>query len=111
MLALVRNGDRVLVTVRVGPRAASNAVAGERDGALVVRVTAPPAEGKANSALIRVVAKALGVAPSDVRLVRGASARTKVLSVPAGTEATLRRLVLRPVPPDRPLQTRVRTPE
>lgn len=92
MLALRRSGDHVLVTVRVVPRASSNAVGGERDGALLVRVTAAPADGKANAAVIRFLAKALDVAPSEVRLVRGATARTKVLSLPAGTEAALRRV-------------------
>ena len=92
MLALLRSGDRVLVTIRVTPRAAANAVGGERDGALLVRVTAAPADGKANAAVLRVVAAALDLPPSEVRLVRGATARTKVVSVPSGTEASLRRL-------------------
>jgi uncharacterized protein (TIGR00251 family) len=92
MLALRRSGDRVLVTVRVAPRAAADLVGGERDGALLVRVTAAPADGKANAAVVRILAKALGVPPSEVRLVRGASARTKVLSLPASAEGTLRRL-------------------
>ena len=92
MLALRRNGGRILVTVRVGPRASSNAVGGEREGALLVRVTAAPADGRANAAVIRVLATALDVPPSEIRLVRGATARAKVLSVPAGTEAAIRRL-------------------
>jgi uncharacterized protein (TIGR00251 family) len=89
VLALTRSGDRILFTVRVAPRAASGVIAGERDGALVVRVTAPPAEGRANDAVIRIVAKALDLPPSAVRLVRGAKARTKVLSVPAAAAERL----------------------
>jgi uncharacterized protein len=92
VLALRRSGDRVLVTTRVVPRAAANGVGGERDGALLVRVTAAPADGKANAAVVRVLAKVLDLPPSEVRLVRGAAARTKVLSLPAGAEASLRRL-------------------
>lgn len=92
MLALRRAGGRVLVTVRVGPRAAANSVGGERDGALLVRVTAAPADGKANAAVVRVLAKALDLPPSEVLLVRGATGRLKVLSLPAGAEATLHRL-------------------
>lgn len=92
MLALRRDGDRVLVTVRVGPRASTNAVGGEREGALLVRVTAAPADGKANAAVIRALAKALDVPPSEVQLVRGATARTKVVSLAMGTESALRRL-------------------
>lgn len=92
MLALRRSGDRVLLTVRVGPRAASDLVGGERDGALLVRVMASPVDGNANAAVVRVLAKALDLAPSQVLLVRGATARTKVLSLPASTEGILRRL-------------------
>jgi uncharacterized protein (TIGR00251 family) len=92
MLALRRSADRVLVTVRVGPRASSNLVGGERDGALLVRVTAAPADGQANAAVVRVLSKALDVSPSEVLLVRGATARTKLLSLPAAAEAALRRL-------------------
>jgi len=91
VLGAGRSGDRILVTVRVGPRAASNVVAGERDGALLVRVTAAPADGKANAAVVRVLAKALDVPPSEVRLVRGATTRIKVLSLPASVEVALRR--------------------
>ena len=52
---------------------------GERAGALVVRVTAPPAEGRANDAVVRLVARAAGVAPSRVALIRGATGRDKLL--------------------------------
>jgi len=52
----------------------------------VIRVTAPPVDGRANDALCRLVAKAAGVAPSRVRVIRGHSARDKVLEV-EGVEA------------------------
>jgi hypothetical protein len=93
MLALRRDGERVTFTIRVTPRASANAIGGEREGALLVRVTAPPIEGKANDAVVAVLARALGVPRGAVRLERGAAARTKVVSVPLGAEAALRRLV------------------
>lgn len=52
----------------------------------MIRVTAPPVDGRANDALCRLVAKAAGVAPSRVRVIRGHSARDKVLEV-EGVEA------------------------
>ena len=67
--------------VRVQPRASREGLSGERDGALVVRLTAPPVEGAANEALSRFLGKALGVAPSAVRVVSGATGRNKVVSV------------------------------
>lgn len=93
MLALRRAGDRLTLSVRVTPRASANAVAGERDGALVVRVTAPPAEGRANEAVVAVLARALRVAPSEIRIERGGSARTKIVSLPAPAEDRLLGLV------------------
>ena len=47
----------------------------------MIRVSAPPVDGRANDALCRLVAKAAGVAPSRVRVVRGHTARDKVLEV------------------------------
>ena len=46
MLAVRRDGDRLTFTIRVTPRASANAVAGARDGALLVRVTASPVDGR-----------------------------------------------------------------
>ena len=93
MLALRRSGDRVTFSVRVTPRAAANAVAGERDGVLLVRVTASPVDGKANDAVASVLARALDIARGDLRIERGAGARTKLVSVPAAAATRLEGLV------------------
>jgi uncharacterized protein (TIGR00251 family) len=92
MLAVRRDGDRLTFGIRVTPRASANAVAGEREGALLVRVTAPPVGGKANDAVITLLARVLGVPRGAVRVERGAAARTKRVSVPADAESALRRL-------------------
>ena len=70
-----------LVPVRVQPRASRDEIVGWRDDALRVRVTAPPVEGEANAAVRRLVARALGVAPSTVALVRGDRSRDKLVRV------------------------------
>jgi uncharacterized protein len=54
---------------------------GERAGAVLVRVTAPPVDGKANDALCRLIAKAANVARSRVTITRGHTARDKVVAV------------------------------
>jgi len=93
VIALRRDGGRLSFSVRVTPRASANAVAGERDGVLLVRVTAAPAEGAANRAVLALLAKTLDVAPPRIRIEAGAAARTKRVSVPAEAEAGLARVV------------------
>ena len=76
-----RVGDEIALAIRVQPRAASNAVLEVRDGRLLVRTTAAPADGKANKAVIRLVAAFLDIAPSRIRLVRGQTQRNKLLRI------------------------------
>jgi uncharacterized protein (TIGR00251 family) len=71
----------VTLRVRVQPRASREAILGWRDDVLRLAVTAPPVEGEANQAVCRLLARALGVAPSSVSLVRGDRGRDKVLRV------------------------------
>lgn len=71
----------VTIRVRVQPRADRNQLAGERGGALLLRVTAAPAAGAANAAAIRLLAQALAVPASRVEIRRGASGRDKLLHV------------------------------
>ena len=59
------------VEVRVQPRASRDRLDGFRDGALRVRVGAPPERGKANASVLRLLAKTLGIARRRVTLVRG----------------------------------------
>ena len=76
--------------VRLQPRARADEVVGERDGAVLIRVTAPPVDGKANEALCRLIAKKAGVAPSRVTLVKGHTSRDKTLDVDGVDIAALR---------------------
>lgn len=78
------------LSVRLQPRAKRDEVVGERAGAVVIRVTAPPVDGKANDALCRLIAKAAGVAPSRVSVIRGHTAREKVVRVEGVDLAALR---------------------
>jgi uncharacterized protein (TIGR00251 family) len=83
-----------LLRVRLTPRAAQNAIgAFDADGVLHVRVTAPPADQKANDALVRLLASALDVSASRVHIARGASARTKTVEVEGLSDAEVRSLL------------------
>jgi uncharacterized protein (TIGR00251 family) len=78
--------EGVVITVRVIPRAGRSDVAGTRDGALLVRLNAPPVEGAANEELIEVIANALRVPKRAVTIVSGEGRRTKRVRV-AGVDA------------------------
>lgn len=77
--------------MRVQPRARRDEIAGVRGDALLVRVTAPPVEGRANTAVCRVLAKRLGVAFGNVAVVRGAGSRDKLVEIEGVDEDELRR--------------------
>lgn len=69
--------------IRLTPRAKGrDRLAGRReDGVVLARVSAPPVDGRANEALCRLLADALDVPPSRVSVIRGQTAREKVVRV------------------------------
>lgn len=82
--------------VRVQPRASRNEIVGEHEGALRVRLTAPPVNDAANEALVDLLAKLLHVAKRDVRIVAGATSRRKVVEVDNVAPDQLRALYAAP---------------
>jgi uncharacterized protein (TIGR00251 family) len=77
--------------VHVTPRAAADRIVGfDAEGRLRVRVTAPPADGAANAAVVKLLAKALGIPSRDVVLVSGAASRDKVIDVALAPEDVAR---------------------
>jgi uncharacterized protein len=71
----------VLITVRVIPRASRSCIAGTRDGAILVRLSAPPVDGAANAELIALLAKVLDVPKRNISITSGTSARLKQVKV------------------------------
>ena len=82
------------LAIRVQPRAKRTEVAGERGGAVVIRVNAPPVDGRANEAVCRLIAKRLGVPRTAVRIVRGESARDKLVRIDGFTADEARTALL-----------------
>jgi uncharacterized protein (TIGR00251 family) len=76
-----RRGDAVRFSVRLQPRASKNEIVGLQGISLKVRVTAPPAEGMANDALVELLSKALQTPRRNVCIVSGNSSRTKVVEI------------------------------
>lgn len=86
MIALTAHANGTVLPVRAQPGARRNAVVGERGGALRVAVSAAPEKGKANAAVLAVLAEALGCKASQLGLLSGETSRDKtflVVGVPA----------------------------
>jgi uncharacterized protein (TIGR00251 family) len=75
------DGDDLVLSLRVQPRASRDELAGPHGDRLRVRVTAPPVDGRANAHLLRFLASAFGVPPAGVRLEGGETGRDKVVRV------------------------------
>lgn len=96
------HGERSRLELSVVPNAKRTAVDGLHDGALRVRLAAPPVDGKANDALLRWLADELGVPRRALELVRGTSARRKAVEIDLPQQhlvAWLRGVLPTPSPP------------
>jgi uncharacterized protein (TIGR00251 family) len=96
-LPFSRATNGVLVSVRLAPRSSANAIRGiEADAGgsavLKVSVTAAPESGKANAALIKLLAKTWKLPKTSLSVVSGAASRRKVLLVSGDPEALIARL-------------------
>ena len=92
-----KRNDGVRLAVKVVPKASMNKIIAGEDG-LLVMVTCVPEDGKANAAVVQLVAKALHVAKSCVSVVLGQTSRQKVLHI-AGDPDTLAELIEREFKP------------
>ncbi len=81
MIRVTEKDDRVIFEVRLQPRSSREGIDGEREGALRVRVSAPPVDGRANEALVRLLAARLKRPLAAVRIVAGARGRMKRVEV------------------------------
>ena len=97
-LRLLPKDDGVVFEVRVAPRASREKIVGVHDGALKVALTAAPVDGAANAALIKLLAKRLGIAKGAVEIVHGAHARTKTLHARGVSREAVRAALLSAAP-------------
>ena len=86
MIPIRESNSGVTFAVKLHPRAKSNAVTGEVGDALKVSLTAPPIDGKANTACVEFFAKLLKVPRSSVTIASGQTSRAKVMRI-AGLSA------------------------
>ncbi|SHE56732.1 DUF167 domain-containing protein [Desulforamulus putei] len=90
MLDIRQDGTGVVIKVRVQPRASQNSLAGEMEGALKVRLTAPPVDGAANEACCKFFAQLFGVAKTNVTIISGHTGRNKLVRIEGVSEARAR---------------------
>jgi len=73
--------ETVIVNVRVIPRASKSEIVGIHDGALKIRISAPPVDGAANVEIIRFLAKTFGVSKSNVFILSGETSKNKRIKI------------------------------
>ncbi|MEK6304028.1 MAG: DUF167 domain-containing protein [Acidobacteriota bacterium] len=81
MIEISEKKGSVVLRVRVQPRASRTELTGEHAGALKLKITAPPVDGKANEECRRFLAKLLGVGAGSVEIIAGASSRDKIVRI------------------------------
>ena len=85
----------ITFTVRIVPRASASEIVGDHEGALRIRIAAPPVEGAANRELIRLLAKRLKVPQNAVEIVSGSSSKNKIIRLKGVTATALEPLQLK----------------
>ena len=93
MIDLRTTTDGVILPVQAQPGARKNAVVGEHAGRLKVAVTQAPEKGKANEAILKVLAEALQLSRSQLELVRGETARQKEVLITGISPEDLQRRI------------------
>lgn len=83
----------VVIDVRVIPRAKRTELRGERDGAVVVRLAAPPVEGAANGALVAFLAERLGLPRRNISIVSGERSPNKRIAISGADPARIAALL------------------
>lgn len=89
-----QSGNGVIITVHVVPRAAKDAVQGLHGDALKIRLHAPPADGKANEALISFLSEKLNIPKSNIALKSGANQRRKLIMINGLSKLEVEKMLL-----------------
>jgi uncharacterized protein (TIGR00251 family) len=81
MLRVTETREGVRLEIKVQPRSSRNQIAGEQDGVLKIKLTAPPVDGEANQALIDYLSDLLGIPKRSVNLIKGETSRNKLVEI------------------------------
>lgn len=89
MIQFVEKSDDLIFSVRVVPKSSKSEIVGEHDGALKIKLKAPPVDGAANAELIAVLAKHFCVSKNQIEILKGHASKTKQIKISGGTAANL----------------------
>jgi uncharacterized protein (TIGR00251 family) len=81
LLKITKSGDVITFNIRVIPRSSKTEIVGEHDGALKIKLKAPPVDGAANEELVRFLSKTLDIPRSNIGIIAGATSRTKKIRI------------------------------
>lgn len=94
-LDIKQSDEGVILTVKVVPGSSRTSIAGQLDGMVKIKISAPPEKGKANQSLIEFLAKQLGVKKNQIEIIAGSAnpvKRVKILNI--SVEKVLKHLTL-----------------
>lgn len=85
--------EGIILSIRAQPGARKDEIVGELADSLKVRITAPPEKGKANEAIVRLLAEKLGLKKSAIRVISGETSRDKRILVQGISHLELKTLL------------------
>jgi len=89
LITFTEKDGNLIFTARVVPRASKSEIVGELDGALKIRIAAPPVDGAANAELIKLLAKTFEVSKSEIEITSGQTSKTKQIKITNKTREKL----------------------
>jgi uncharacterized protein (TIGR00251 family) len=87
------NGDSIILSLHIQPRASKNGVCGVQDNALKIRLTSPPVDGAANKLCREFIADLFGVSKSSVEIIAGEASRQKRVRIYSNNPELMKKIV------------------
>lgn len=91
MINFTEKDNSIIFSVKVVPRAAKSEIVGDLNGALKIRLAAPPVDGAANAELVKLLAKTFAVSKSAVEILSGETGKTKCMKISGIDAANIKR--------------------
>lgn len=93
MIRITEKDGDLIFSVRVVPKSSRSEIVGEHDGALKIKIAAPPVNGAANAELIGVLSKQFGLAKNAFEILSGQTSKLKQVRVSGANHADLLKLI------------------